>query len=367
MRNCQPLHLAARAAVLGILLAIFANISPPVTFAQAATVLPKSWNDAVAQLADKIAAAVSPSTPVTLDIENISSLDALHAAGLRAGLQGELQRHSFHLAPAGSAAGPSAVQLRLTLSESADSWVWVVQYFTNASDPKSNSAIIVSAPRTAVAEGESDQSFLSLGKRLVWKQPDKFLDFALLTDLASGASALVVLDMRQLALYKMSGSEWKISRSSQIPQPSFPSRDPQGKIGVKEASISIADQKCVGDPDLSGTVRCVTSPPSDPPAAAVRISGLPDAETTRLNETCGDNRAIFLATGEGDWTRSDLVQGYLEKIRPEPAVASGSPIEFDGPVLSLQLDTDPTSVRAVVHNLKTGNYEGYIVTATCSH
>jgi hypothetical protein len=367
MRNCQPLHPATRAALLGILLAISANVSPPVTFAQAATVLPKSWNDAVAQLADKISAAVSPSTPVSLDVENISSLDASHAAGLRAGLQGELQRHSFRLAPAGSAAAPSAVQLRLTLSESADSFVWVVQYFANTSDPKSNSAIIVSVPRTALAEGESDESFLSLGKRLVWKQPEKFLDFALLRDPVSGDSALLVLDARQAALYKMSSSAWKISRTSQIPQTPFPSRDPQGKIHVKEAYISIADQKCIGDPDLSGTVRCVASKPSDLPATTVKISGLPDAETTRLNETCGDNRVIFLATGEGDWTRSDLVQGYLEETLPEPAVASGVPIEFDGPVLSLQFDTDPSSARAVVHNLKTGNYEAYIVTATCSH
>ena len=27
----------------------------------------------------------------------------------------------------------------------------------------------------------------------------------------------------------------------------------------------------------------------------------------------------------------------------------------------------PSSARAVVYNLKTKNYEGYIVTATCSH
>jgi hypothetical protein len=36
-------------------------------------------------------------------------------------------------------------------------------------------------------------------------------------------------------------------------------------------------------------------------------------------------------------------------------------------VLSVQADPETSTARAVVHNLKTGNYEAYIVTATCSH
>jgi hypothetical protein len=57
-------------------------------------------------------------------------------------------------------------------------------------------------------------------------------------------------------------------------------------------------------------------------------------------------------------------------------VPSGNPIQFDGPVVSLQTyDANPysyddpksNSARAVIHNLKTNNYEAYFVTATCVH
>jgi len=51
-------------------------------------------------------------------------------------------------------------------------------------------------------------------------------------------------------------------------------------------------------------------------------------------------------------------------VHPD-AVLSGGPIEFDGAIMSMHGD-DRESVRVIVRNLKTGNYEGYIVTATCS-
>jgi hypothetical protein len=48
-------------------------------------------------------------------------------------------------------------------------------------------------------------------------------------------------------------------------------------------------------------------------------------------------------------------------------VPSGNTLEFDGPVMALQADPEGSSARAVVRNLKTGEYEAYIVTATCGN
>jgi hypothetical protein len=67
-----------------------------------------------------------------------------------------------------------------------------------------------------------------------------------------------------------------------------------------------------------------------------------------------------------DWTQPDSLQAYLVEDFREGGEASGSAIEFDGPVLALHGEGQNT-LRAIVRNLKTGNYEGYIVTATCNH
>jgi hypothetical protein len=370
MQSRLRLNLATRVALLSIFLGSPVAASPQSSADQPTAALPKPWNDAVAQLADKIAASVSPSTPVTLDVKNISSLDASYTSAIGLALRNELQRHSLHLTSAVSTAPPSAVQLQLTLSESTDQFVWVVQNLGNTSDAKSNPVTIVSVSKIDLADGKSDEPFLLLEKRLVWKQPENFLDFALFKNSDSSDPALLVLETNRLALYKMSGSEWKISRTSPIPQASPASRDPQGNINVNEGYVSTAGQKCAGDPDLSGTLHCNLFKPSNPPihtAIAVMIPGLPGTGTTPLSEACGANKIVFLASGEGDWTKSDFVQGYLERTLPEPVVPSGKPIEFDGPVMALRFDTDPISARAVVHNLKTGNYEAYIVSATCSH
>ena len=75
----------------------------------------------------------------------------------------------------------------------------------------------------------------------------------------------------------------------------------------------------------------------------------------------------MLGTGNGDWTQPDSIQGF-ELANPQgQAVASGDPISMDGPIVSLSAPPDESDARAVVYNLKTKHYEGYVVTATCTH
>jgi hypothetical protein len=89
-------------------------------------------------------------------------------------------------------------------------------------------------------------------------------------------------------------------------------------------------------------------------------------EMIRLSDKCGDS-SIVLATGTGDWTQPDFIQAYLVTDLLSKPIVSGSPIHFDGPVMAIRGDGKGNATRVVVHNLKTGNDEGYIVTATCSH
>lgn len=325
--------------------------------AQATSNLPKTWNDAVAQLANKVAAAISPSA-VTVSVKNISSLDASYAGAIDSAVRYELARHSFSPASADSAADPSSVQLQLTLSESVGEYVWVIQILNNSPDTSSIPPIIVSVPKAGFNDAGPDEESLSLEKRFVWKQPGKFLDFAVSKNSSLDQPALLVLETGRLVVYKQAGSQWQLFRTTAIPQTRSASRDPQGTIDFKEGLISVEGFNCAGEPDLAGNVRCKAEKP-------LTTRGNND-ETSLLLGGCGVGN-ISLKTASGDWTETDTIQGYLRKAIGTPAVVSGNAIEFAGPVVSLQRDSDNGHARAIVHNLKTGDYEGYLVTAICGY
>jgi hypothetical protein len=362
MRPSRRLHLLFQATLLAICFVACSRV----LFAQGSTRLPQQWNDAVSQLADKIAAAMSPTTPVKLDVESISSLDASYVAAVGAALRNQLQAHSFSVASPNSAAAQSAVQLRLTLSESAADYVWVIQAVNDSPDVKPIPPMIVSVAKSDFTETEPNEQPLTLDKRFVWQQPQKFLDFALLPGTAPGQALLLVLESMRLVTYKQSGSGWQLFHTASIPPTRVSSRDPDGTIDIKDGSISVGGFECVGDPDLMGALRCHPAKPDNWLVTWIKTPGLPNSVGIRVLGRCR-SEFISLYSGEGDWTQKDSIRGYLVNLNPIVAAAPGDGLPLDGPVLSLAQEPDATAARAIVHNLKTGNYEGYIVTATCSH
>ncbi|MGC1767045.1 MAG: hypothetical protein WA785_01935 [Candidatus Acidiferrales bacterium] len=347
------------------LLAFCVVACPRAPLAQTPAQLPPQWTDAVSQLADKIASEISP-TAVTLDVESISSLDPPNVAAIGTALQSQLQRHSFSVISSNSQAAESAVSLQLTLSESVGEYVWVIQIFNHTSKTSAIPALIVSVPKSDFTEAEKNEQSLALDKRLVWKQPERFLDFAILKP-PSGQPSLLVLETRRLVVYKLSGSEWQLSHTTSIPQAGVPSRDPDGTINLKAGNISLNGLDCVGDPDLAGVVVCKAAKPNNRIGTRVKISGLPNSLGTLVQGECR-GETISLYTGEGDWSQKDTIQGYLINLNLFSAATAGDAIQVNGPVITLGQEQDAASAaRAIVRNLKTGNYEGYIVTATCSH
>ena len=361
MRPSRRLHLQFQA----ILLAICFITCPHPLLAQNPAQLPPQWNDAVRQLADKIAAAMSPA-PVKLDVESISSLDASYVAAVGAAVRNQLQAHSFSVASPNSAAAQSAVQLHLTLSESTAEYVWVIQVVNDSSEANPLPAMIVSVLRSDFTEAEPNEQPLTVDKRLVWQQPQKFLDFALLQGTSPGQALLLVLEPMRLVTYRQSGSEWQLLHTASIPPAKVSSRDPQGTIDVKDAGISVGGFECVGDPDLMGTLRCNPAKPDNQLVSGIKTPGLPSSVGIRVLGRCR-GEFISLYSGEGDWTQKDSIRGYLVNPNPIVAAAPGDAVQLDGPVLSLAREQDINVARAVVYNLKTKNYEAYIVTATCSH
>jgi hypothetical protein len=365
MRPSCRIPVTIRIAIFTILVGIFLGFAARVSYAQATSTLPKSWNDAVARLADEVAAAMSPAA-ITLSVNNISSLDSSHVAAIGAVLREQLHNHSFAFPAANSTAAQSAVPLQLTLSESAGEYVWAMQMPGDPAGAKLIPTMVVSVSKAEAMETEPDRQSLSLERRFVWRQPGRFLDFALLKDASSGDSTLLILETNRLAVYNSADSQWKLSHTSPIPRAASPSRDPQGAINGKERSFSVDGLKCVGASNLAGSVQCEAVKPTGQPFQMVTIPGLPTGMGTNVPGKCRE-KYISLNSGEGDWTQTDSIQGYLVDVVLAPATVSGNAIEFDGPVMSVQPEPDTSAARAIVHNLKTGEYEAYIVTATCGN
>lgn len=356
MRYRFRLHLATCVALLSIFLG-FPSVAKPQSNPEQPTIaLPRPWVDAMDQLADKVAASQSPSTPIMLEMKNISSLDASYAGLIKERFEGTLRSHSFNVLSSTSVGAQTATVLHLTLAESSDSFVWTVEI-------PATSALIVSVPRKGLTNGVHDSQYLSLEKRFVWEQPEKFLDFAVLN--ASSAENFLILEPSRAAFYELSNSRGELSRSIPIPEGASRSRIPQGQINLKEGFVSVGEVKCLATPDFAGTLNCTSKIPRRLGGPILDVPGMPASLGIPITGACR-GESIWLYTGDGDWTQTDLIQGYLMKAVPVPMVPSGSPIQFDGPVIYLHADADTSSARAIVRNLKTGNYEAYIVTAICS-
>jgi hypothetical protein len=324
--------------------------------AQSTAQLPPKWNDAVHTLADKIAASVAPGG-ITIEVKNISSLNAGDASAICTALKGELARRHFHFAP--DALGETHVEI--TLSEGADGLVWVAEVHQG----DTLQVAIVGVPKSDDGPGDKPRVSISLDHRLIWTQQEKFLDFVVVTSQAGPDSELVVLEPDRIAFYRSRDSEWQPWRSIPIPHSKPWPRDLRGSLDTLANKAELPGVQCSGDFGSPDEVVCVPETRL-PDRAKVAVPGHEGSEVAMIFEKCGGGLAV-LASGTGDWTQPDTIQGYVLGDPERPAATSGDPIQLDGPVMSLQPNGKEGAVRAVIRDLKAGNYEAFIVTATCSH
>jgi hypothetical protein len=95
------------------------------------------------------------------------------------------------------------------------------------------------------------------------------------------------------------------------------------------------------------------------------LSGLTaGGDALQLDTQC-DGRPLILSTGSGDWTQPDSIQAFV--AADGQATPSGNLVETPGPVTAFYAHGAEGGARAVVHNLQTGDYEAYFVSASCSH
>jgi hypothetical protein len=358
-----------------LLLTLLFAVQPQAIWAQSSAQIPSqtampispAWNDAVGRLASRIGNAAGSQKTISLTAKNISSLTDADMAAISLALKAELARLGFS-----PDTDTAEVHVDVTLSQGQDGFVWVAEIRSGGTEQTA----MVSAPIGGEKAADEVNGSVVLERRLVWQQAGKFLDFSVQLSPVGFASSAVILEPHRLIFYRSADSkDWQASNTIAISGTTRESRDVFGRIDEQSGNAYLgpagfpflANVRCTGGFENARQVQC--SPWSlNALVEGVRpeVPGHEASERVFLGSRCGD-KSIVLATGNGDWTQPDAIQGYLLAELTAVAVQSGSALNFEGPVVALQTAARQDEARAVVHNLKTGNYEGYVVTATCGH
>jgi hypothetical protein len=340
------------------IIAAFLAVTSSASFAQ----LPPQWNDAVRALADKIAAAAAPAHSLALNTVNSSSLSAVDASGISSALTAELTRRQFTIL---SPASLADAQVQLTLSEGAQGYVWVAQIRHDAENDAQ--VAMVAAPGPANGFPGAARKSLVLSQKLIWRQPEKFLDFALLPADPSSSIRLVILEPEKLAFYAPGEGQWQLQHTVRIPHSAPWPRDVTGEIDASAGKASLPSVNCEGDFARPETLQCVAVRQAKGSTTVadqeqLEIDGRA-ADFVALGKVCDSFGPILLVTGPGDWTVPDELRAY--EVPGGPPVAIGQAIEFPGPILAHAAADDGKSARVVSRNLQTGMYEASIVSVSC--
>jgi hypothetical protein len=366
--------------------------------AQSAGQLPGQWDDAVGSLADKISAALPP-RPISIELNNISSISPADAASMERRLESELSHRGFELT---QAASPGS-RIQITLSEGTEAYLWVADIPASGADQ-----ILIVAADHARGSDSSAEPAPALRARPLLDQPEPILDFAQAPG-PDGLALLFILETNRLVRFQLHGGTWEPQSSLPIPATRLWPRDLRGHVAVSLAKgievflpgvsctapgYTAVSLDCAERPDaswpvgeknefsfasdrnyFSGYARTMGGPRSGWPRS-YSIASQSIAGSTRrvLTEPNGraelfDDTAQALATfpgwgdevvsiapgceagwqvlvsGTGDWTEPDHLQIY--QIRGDQAVARGQPLEFSGPISALWPSDDGKSARVV--------------------
>lgn len=231
------------------------------------------WNDAVATLGGKIAAIADASQPASLDVSNISSLDSLDVSTIESGLQAELGQH-LHLMPAAEA----KTQILVTLSEGSTGYVWVAQVRSGNSEQTA----MISIPKEASAAASRERPAISLERKLIWSQPQPFLDFALPDGVPTNGPGMVVLEPSRVVFYSSVDSHWVAEKSVALSPNAKRTRDPRGMIwqAGDEIDMFVPGESCSGVITALPNLLCVPYPSTNSTMTWPVVTGAPGHDET---------------------------------------------------------------------------------------
>jgi hypothetical protein len=341
---------------LALLLATTAFLPIPAQTQEASST--EQWSSDVNSLADKIFAALGTSRSVSLDLKNISALDAAAVAAIEKQLQAELIRRGLQVASEISAETP----IQVTFSQGVAGYIWVAQIHKKQADQ-----VVMVRVHGRQENAASANPPPVLRSSAIWRQQSVILDFTSGVD-SHGLPILFLLESDRLSLLQRDGDTWAIRDSATISHTHPWPRALRGRLVVSatEFKALLPGVSCMGGWSVGLIMDCQADA-QDPSFGVTEnqptFLGWGD-DAVSISAGCGRSEQA-LVTGTGDWSRPDHIQFY--EVTNGQASPMGQPMEFPGPILALWPGGDGKSARAVSRNLQTGMYEASIVSVACGN
>lgn len=371
---------------------------------------------AAKQLADRVAAQLDAKPAYRVEFRDLTGqMPPAEFSQARSAFLDEFSARGIQLAPSSQ-----PVSIWIKLSRDVNSRLWIAEFPQNAS----LSPELVDFP-LETETGLAPQTAFALRKQLIFQQRLPILDFGIASELANPGAPLLVLTREQIGKFRFQNGAWQAAGSFLPIEFRALPRDVIADIGFNGANFRarVGSVNCAGSVADVSTTMCSTESPSvwglgstgfrtqdstyftgrnwfrwDGWAGPVSLhssvgilaggqSVWIDAETSgvtgvydekkrqlvanvggwgsflvRIPDSCGAD-GLIAATRNGDYTQADGVQIYQWTGTGFRSV--GAEVQFEGPVIALGA-VDAQSIRAVVHNLKTGFYEAYLLNASCN-
>jgi hypothetical protein len=374
-------------------------------------------------LAQKIAAAVTSSRTLSIEVKDITPGAPVGLARVRQALEAEIAMQGGRPVAPSPASPPADAQVQVTISQNLEGYLLVAEI--HLGDARQ---VAIAAVSPAEEPAPQPGPVPVIQRKIVWRQSRPILDFAQAA-MDANHTLWYVLEPDRLVAHEFNDGAPLLQQARPISQ-LYTSRDPRGRLVLTDAThvtAWIAGARCEGGWNPSFTVECGPNPSQQWPmglaswaldaprnyfsgamtlsndlvvkfpafySAASPSSAAGGQSSSRwivagldgqaqlfagaaasasafagwgsdilsLAPVCGSAWQV-LVTGPGDWTQPDRIQLY--EMADRRAAAAGEPLEVPGPILALWPSGDGKSARVISRNLGTGLYEASIVSVSC--
>jgi hypothetical protein len=322
------------------LLAAISFVAKPLHAADA-----PSLDDAIRQLAERIAAIPNLKGPIQLELHDDAAFDESEGQTWKTALRRQLDLRKLSVTEE-----PDAPLLRVGATETPTQIVLAAELlFADHQELR-----IVALKRALLPSEALLASPVRIEKQLLFDSPERILDAASAT--RGTADDLVVLTYRNSELTALRlAPTGSLKQAFTLSAAGFkPSRDPRAELAATEADghLQLPGKLCEFTWAAPEDVKC---------RATTKISWRP---LPSLASPC-DSTTWKLQADASDWTAGDLLQVIPETASRQGLAALLS--DFPGPILSINSTQNSHSALVVVRNLRTGNYEVYKLTLACGN
>ncbi|HEV2717084.1 MAG TPA: hypothetical protein VGU64_17600, partial [Terriglobales bacterium] len=183
----------------------------------------ENWASAEEQLAAKIASVTGPGTAF-IDVANRSSLTRAQSDDIRRGLLTALANRGVRAANAEQA----AANVKVTFSEALQNYIWVAEIHQSSNE---SAVVMVSLPRPETQLAAHEEPALVIHKALLWSQPDRILDVAVID---GNPAHMAVLDGNGVNIYKLQDTRWQPEQSLPVTHSRPWPRDLRGRLVLRK-------------------------------------------------------------------------------------------------------------------------------------